>query len=177
MGGTDGDPCAAASRHRHGNGARDGAGSGGPDDGGRDGGRDRRAAVRVVPRVAPPAESTAAVVSGLTAGVPGLELAPETRFLPRLVMRGGEGALINVAGRTAETGVEEHRLPTLGELFPAAAGGFLFGAGAGVGEHGVIQYRGRGRAAAPETPAVGEDLGAPPPAPLGAPPASPRGSR
>src|SRR5215813_5285164 len=116
---------------------------------------------------------TAAVVSGLTAGVPGLELAPETRFLPRLVMRGGEGALINVAGRTAETGVEEHRLPTLGELFPAAAGGFLFGAGAGVGEHGVIQYRGRGRAAAPETPAVGEDLGAPPPPPPGAPPGAP----
>src|SRR5262245_47186276 len=113
------------------------------------------------------------VVAGATSGIPGMEVSPELGLITRGTIRGTEGALINVGSQAAETAVEEHRLPTLGELFPAAAGGFVFGAGTGAAEHGVIRYRGRGRAGAPKTPVVGEELGAPPPPPPGAPPGAP----
>jgi hypothetical protein len=85
------------------------------------------------------------IVSGAAGGIPGLEMAPEAGLLTRAGVRAAEGAGINVGATTAETGLEEHRLPTLGDVARSAATGAAFGAAAGTAEHGVHAYV-RGRA-------------------------------
>src|SRR5215467_14007770 len=91
------------------------------------------------------------IVSGIVSGIPGFEIAPEAPLVTRAGARALEGAGINVGADVAETGLEEHRLPTLGEVARTAATGAAFGGVAGTAEHGVLRYHaGRAPEAAPE---------------------------
>jgi hypothetical protein len=91
------------------------------------------------------------IVSGAAAAVPGTELAPEAGLATRAAVRAAEGAGINTAATVAETGLEEHRLPTLLDVARSAATGAAFGGVAGTAEHGVHAYLGgRGERAAPD---------------------------
>jgi hypothetical protein len=99
------------------------------------------------------------IVSGAAAAVPGTELAPEVGLATRAAVRAAEGAGINTAATVAESGLEEHRLPTLGDVVRSAATGAAFGGVAGTAEHGirtVVSRRGGTPEAAPadvaETP-------------------------
>jgi hypothetical protein len=91
------------------------------------------------------------IVSGIAGAIPGGEIAPEAGLLTRAGVRAAEGAAINTGATVAETGLEEHRLPTLGDLSRSALTGAAFGGVAGTAEHGVHAYvGGRAERAAPD---------------------------
>src|SRR5215475_5772062 len=100
------------------------------------------------------------IVTGAAGMIPGFEIGPEAGLATRAAIRAGEGAAINVGAGVAETGLEEHRLPSLGDVARSAATGAVMGGVAGTAEHGVGYVLRR-----PETPVVGEGEVVPPLAP------------